>query len=198
MAENSTLRVTKNQLNTMKKDDLVDLVMKFQDIDSVEILSKIEDLSLMIKNLTNENSSLVSVNKKLVDRVVKAEKCIYSLEQYSRRDSIEIAGIPDEVGDEVEPAVINLLRNIDVAVKKDDIQACHWLKNKGSVICKFVNRKTVEGAKRNSKKLKNIDKNKLSFNANGRIYINESLCPAFRKIQWRSKKLYEGKLVDSF
>ena len=62
MAENSTLRVkklTKNQLNTTKKDDLVDLVMKFQDIDSVEILSKIEDLSLMIRNLTNENSSLV-------------------------------------------------------------------------------------------------------------------------------------------
>ena len=101
MAENRTVNVnklTKNQLNTMKKDDLVDLVMKFQDIDSVEILSKIEDLSLMIRNLTNENSSpsLVSVNKRLVDRVVKAERSMFSLEQYSRRDSIEIAGIPEE------------------------------------------------------------------------------------------------------
>ena len=200
MAENSTVNVnklTKNQLNTMKKDDLVDLVMKFQDIDSVEILSKIEDLSLMIRNLSNENSSLVSVNKRLVDRVVKAERSMFSLEQYSRRDSIEIAGIPEEVGDDVEPSVINLLRNIDVEVEEDDIQACHWLK-KGRIICKFVNRKSAESAKRNGKKLKDMDKNKLSFDAKGKLYINESLCPAFRKIHWKSKKLYDGKLIDSF
>ena len=142
---------------------------------------------------------LVDVNSRLVDRVVKAERSIYSLEQYSRHDSIEIAGIPVEVGDnEVEPAVINLLRNIDVIVSKDDIQACPRLKNKERIICKFINRKVAEGAKRNSKKLKNINKDKLSFNAKGNLYVNESLCPAFRKIQWKSKKLFERKLVDSF
>ena len=123
---------------------------------------------------------------------------MYSLEQYSRRDSIEIAGNPEEVGDDVEQAVINLLRNIDVEVEKDDIQACHWLKKKGRIICKFVNRKSAEGAKRNGRKLKDIDKNKLTFNARGKLYINESLCPAFRKIHWKSKKLYKGKYVDSF
>ena len=74
----------------MKKDDLVDLIIRFQEIDSVQIFSKIEDLSILIRKLTDENSSLVHVNSRLVDRVVKAERSIYNLEQYSRRDSIEI------------------------------------------------------------------------------------------------------------
>ena len=201
MAEINTSvnKLTKNQLNSMKKDDLVALIIRFQEIDSVEIFSKIEDLSILIRKLTDENSSLVHVNSRLVDRVVKAERSIYNLEQYSRRDSIEIAGIPVEVeDDEIEPAVINLLSNIDVIVSNDEIQACHRLKKKERVICKFINRKFAEGAKMNSKKLKIIDKDKLSFNAKGNLYINESLCPAFRKIHWKSKKLWEGKLVESF
>ena len=72
MAESNTLRVnmlTKIQLSSMKLDDLVDLVMKFQEIDSVQIFSKIEDLFLLIKKLTNDNSSQVTINKRLVDRV---------------------------------------------------------------------------------------------------------------------------------
>ena len=101
---------------------------------------------------------------------LKAERSIYSLEQYSRSDIIENAGIPFEVGDnEVEPAVINLLRNIDANIGKDDIQACHRLKNKERILCKFVNRNAAEGAKRSSKKLKDIYKRKLSFNVKGKI-----------------------------
>ena len=61
-------------------------------------------------------------------------KGLNKLDQYNRRENIEIDGIPDSVrNDELEAVVINILRRIGVHhLEEWEIVACHrLLKNRG-------------------------------------------------------------------
>ena len=60
-----------------------------------------------------------NTNTLLVTRVTELEKQQAKMEQYSRRNNVEMSGISDEVWDEY------LEKNIDL--NPDDIEACHRL-----------------------------------------------------------------------
>ena len=48
------------------------------------------------------------------------------VEQYGRRNSIVISGIPDNVADDdLEDAVTSIMEDVDVIVKNGDIEARH-------------------------------------------------------------------------
>ena len=53
---------------------------------------------------------------------------------------------------------IEILKNIDVTVDKEDIQACHRIGKKHTTIIKFVNRKSALECLRNKSRLKELDK----------------------------------------
>lgn len=52
------------------------------------------------------------------------------------------------------------------------------------IIVRFDNRKFCDRLKPNRKKLKNIDSRHIGLES-GKIYLNENLCPAYRKL-WRN------------
>ena len=66
-------------------------------------------------------------------------------QQYLRRDTLEINGIPNSVSDDgIEDEVIEILKDAKVNlirqnIKKSDIQAAHNKDKKGTVIVKVVN-----------------------------------------------------------
>ena len=72
--------------------------------------------------------------------------------QYSRRDTIEIAGIKQDVADEhIEEECLKILKASKVKVANKfptsiDIQAAHRKGRKGNVVVKFVNRKFAYAA----------------------------------------------------
>ena len=82
-------------------------------------------------------------------QIFKMDVRLIELEQYSRRESLVITGIPDTVSQrELEGVVINILKTIGVYIQSYDISACHRLfKKKGDItaktIIRFVNRKIV-------------------------------------------------------
>ena len=48
------------------------------------------------------------------------------LEQYGRRNNVEITGIPDDISNEnLKEKVIQVLREIQVNISSSDIEACH-------------------------------------------------------------------------
>ena len=48
------------------------------------------------------------------------------LEQYGRRNNIEVSGILDSVGDnDLEEKVISVFANVGFEVKSNDIEDCH-------------------------------------------------------------------------
>ena len=97
-----------------------------------------------------------NVNVKLMERLVVTERKCWANEQYSRRECLEILGIPESVSDNaLEDKIQGVLRGIDAEVDTENIELCHRLKGKGSkgrVILKLSKRKDVEKIKLNKKK----------------------------------------------
>ena len=81
---------------------------------------------VIIKNLQVENERLRKKVNVLEKKILTLESEHNSLEQYGRRNNIEIAGYPDSVPDQsLEEKVVDILNEISVNVSPKDIEACH-------------------------------------------------------------------------
>ena len=105
------------------------------------------------------------------------------LQQYNRRENIEISNIPDTIENhELEYVVIGILRSIGVDnLESWEIAACHRLKKRkneqfGNIIIRFTNRKRAIQCLKYKKYLKGY------ICEYSKIYIHENLCPRFRSI----------------
>ena len=80
-------------------------------------------------------------NAKLRNRVEVLESKFNQLEQYGRRNNINVSGILDSLGDnELECSVIKIMKANDIEVDNRDIEACHKIdKSKGN------SKKTIVG-----------------------------------------------------
>ena len=82
--------------------------------------------NVIIKNLRVENECLRKKVNVLENKVLTLESKHNSLEQYGRRNNIEIRGIPDNVRDQnLEEKVVDISNKISVDVSPKDIEACH-------------------------------------------------------------------------
>ena len=69
-----------------------------------------------------------NVNNKLVDQVTRFERKCWENEQYSRREFIEISGIPQSIKQmDLEKTVLNDFDKIDAPVDPQNIEVCHKL-----------------------------------------------------------------------
>ena len=139
----------------------------------------------------------------LENKVMSLEINGNHLEQYGRRNNLEITGIPDDVSDEnLEEKVIQVLSEIQVSVSSSDIEACHRTgKSKNSskkkkTIVRFINRKYAKKGVINKKGLININKSSLSMSSSDNIFINENLTPMNNKIAFHCRKLKRNGQID--
>ena len=88
------------------------------------------------------------------------ERRCHANKQYSRRECLEILGIPASVADYgFESKVLEILEETDVPVNPTLAEGCHWLPSKGSlkkVIIKLNCRKGICRILLNKNKLKKI------------------------------------------
>ena len=159
-------------LKRMKKAELVELVMQ----------------------LKSEKDAVMEERKLIGDihtRVVELERSQFLYEQYGRRESVEISGIPADIKEEnLEDEVIKIYEEAKVKVfdrglTKEDISACHRIgKKKETTIVRFVNRKFAFAGLINGKNLKNC-----KLYEDRSIYINNSFCREFAKYGYYIRKL---------
>ena len=176
-----------------------------------KILSRFDGLNkellnlkdVIIKDLQLENQRLRMKVKNLENKVMSLEINGNHLEQYGKRNNLEITGIPDDVSDEnLEEKVIHVLSEIQVNVSSSDIKACHRIgKSKNSskkkkTIVQFINRKHAKKALINRKGLTNINKYSLSLSVSNNIFINENVTPMNNKIAFHCKKLKRNGQID--
>ena len=83
------------------------------------------------------------------------KKRTHQADQYSRRECLEIAGIPSEVNNRCLEKFIfdEIFRKLDLNINACDVSACHRLKNSSRVIMKLVNQKVAEAIVANKFKL---------------------------------------------
>ena len=99
-----------------------------------KLLSRFDELTkellnvkdVIIKNLQAENEHLREKVCSLESKVTSLEIDQNKLEQYGRRNNIEVSGIPDSAkGNCLEEKNISVFTSVGVEVKSYDIEACH-------------------------------------------------------------------------
>ena len=127
------------------------------------------------------------INTLLEKRKTELEKSQAKAEQCSRRNNVEISGIPHEILDNnLEGKVIDICKDAGIEIGHMDIEGCHRLalsrNNSGStkrVMVKFVNRKHSEDMIR----LKKI------ISSGSKVSISNSLCPYYCYLWGKCKEL---------
>ena len=152
-----------------------------------------------IRKISEENNVLKEIHRVMeatTTRLVNLEREQNKMLQYSRRDSVEISGIPSTITqDNLEKEVIKVFDTAKVKVhgkklEEMDIQACHRLGKKGKTIVKFVNRKFAREGLVCGKNLKNCEL------YDSGVYINTSFCPEFGHLNFLIRKSKsDGKLL---
>ena len=117
----------------------------------------------------------------------------------SMSDTLDIMGIPKSIGNSVlEETVRRVFKKIGVEINEQNVPTCHHLKEKERTIVKFVNRKNCLQILRVKKELKSLDLTQLDFPENTKTFINESLCPCYKGIWSKCKKLTAIQKIHQF
>ena len=184
----SANKENKQDYSNLSKPELIALITKYEEVEN-KLLAKIE---IIVAELQNKNN--------FDDRLISVERRMALQEQYTRRECIEIVNIPVVDQDvNLEDTVVDLFKDAGVNVNKRHFHAIHRLKNKTTIIAKLVNRRDAIDILRKKKVICDFDETKRrKFAAKGRIYVNESLCPAYKKIFGICNSLFKMKKVESF
>ena len=151
-------------------------------------------LERSLASMQNETYSYTSDIKKLKTQIESLEKELYQFQQYNRRESVEISGIPDNIEqNKLETTIINILRRVGVwNLESYEIAACHRLRRKlgnehtQRVIVRFTNRKRVFQCLQARKYLRD------NIYEHPKMYIHDSLCQKYKDLFEECLKLKEN------
>ena len=128
------------------------------------------------------------------------ERKSWSNEQYSRRECLEISGLPSSTEDsQLEGTVLQIFEKMDVKVYPQNVEAAHWLKSNNSskkAIMKMYKRKDADKIREVKKKLKSLKFE--SMGINNSIFINDSQCAYYKKLWAKSKRMWMNKFIHGF
>ena len=203
-----------NEASLMKlnTEDLVRITLEYQGkFNNIldDLKKDIFDLKSDLSGLKSDFSKLEAdiqvtrkVNSKLSERLMTMERRCYANEHYSRRECLEISGIPASLADEdLESKVLKILEEIDVPIDPTLVEDCHRLPSKGSpkkVIFKLNRRKDIHRILSNKNKLKNLKPKSVHLPGETKVFINESLCLYYKKLWFKCKRLWSAGHIASF
>ena len=114
---------------------------------------------MIIKNLQAKNERLREKVRNLESKVTSLEINQNKLEQYGRRNNMEVSVTPYSVEDKfLEEKVISVFTSVVIDVKSNDIEAFHKIgkswDNSKRITVRFTNRKFAKKTLYNRKKTK--------------------------------------------
>ena len=144
----------------------------------------------IITALRDDNKMLQDKVKILEKKkIAESEKSFNRLDQYNRKNNLEIQGIPSTVDDEVlEDKVIEIFKCLKIPLAKSDTEDCHRLgkSNPKNTIVRYVNRKKCYAALSKKLDMRHIDKVKHGF-PEANLFVNENLTPYNQKLAWKCR-----------
>ena len=144
------------------------------------------------EQLRSDLSITKLVNTKLKEKVVSLERQTWSNSQYSRRECLELSGIPETIENkDLEGTVLGIFEKLDVMVDPSNVEDSHWIKSsKGAkkVIVKLSRRKDANKIRLLKKGLKGMNLSSLGINS--AVYINDSLCTYYKMLWGKCRNFY--------
>ncbi|XP_066928189.1 uncharacterized protein [Clytia hemisphaerica] len=170
-----------------QKADIIKMDTKIKSMDTDAI-----QRDLRINKLKNH----VKKSEQALDHVNFA---LNDLEQYGRKEMMNISGVPRLNNEDTDKIVMDIANKIGVDLKIEDFGVSHRTSEKGTapIIVKFNSRRKRNDMWNARWNLKNVKTSNIGFNVNNSIYFNESLTEYNRSI---FKKAWDGlkrsKLYD--
>ena len=132
---------TEESLKSYNKQQLIKLFLEVQQ-QSNETISKLTNEIKLLKENYKKLESDISVSKTvsslLTEQMNNVERQCWANAQYSRRECLEVVGIPSSVKiKDLEGKVCSVFNRIGIAVNPDDIEACHRLYNEKKRLLNF-------------------------------------------------------------
>ena len=180
---------TNDSLDKLREQDLIPIVLSLQrKLDEAnneatnKVLEEVRNLSDTITKLSSELSIVEKVNTVLSNRLVTLERQCWANAQYSRRECVDIVGIPREVSGEVpEETVLNIFDKMSCRISPDHVESCHRISKKSdTVIVKFSRRKDCQQVWQVKKDLNKLKLEDFDLTGSNKLFINRSLCPYYK------------------
>lgn len=111
--------------------------------DIEELQGSLAYLNETVEELKSENEKLKTANLALTARNVALEQKVSELEQYSRKNNVELKGVPCTQGEDCVAILQAVGSKIDCLVSRDDIDIAHRVpsgSNTKNLIARFTSR----------------------------------------------------------
>ena len=157
------MSLSESALKKLSKDEVIALALEYQnkfDSTLTNIDKEISDLRQNYEKMQSELYVSRQVSSKLNEQIVSLERQCWSNCQCSRRECLELSGLPESIeNSELEDTALQLFKKLDVEVDSSNIEGCHWLPSKRPkrVIVKLSKRKDANRVWKVKKNLKSID-----------------------------------------
>ncbi|XP_070543753.1 uncharacterized protein [Ptychodera flava] len=154
-----------------------------------------------IKEIQLDTVQLKANNDRLQDQLTvtqrelsNTQEELHDLQQYSRRNNIEIHGIPQRNGEDTNDIVVRVAAAVGVDITPSDIDISHRLPSRQNqtqqrhqtpaIIVKFVRRSVRNSIYYARKNLRGQTPNQIRVGDNNtnNIYINENLTPTMKRL----------------
>ena len=166
---------------------------------TTKILEEVHELNDKFTNLESELLVAKNVNSLLQQRVVDLEIPFWENAQYSRRECLEVSGIPESVKqDELEDKVHRIFKKVGCDIPSDNIEACHRVGRHNNVFMKFSKRKDCQQIFLLKEDLSKLDMKEVDLPERTQIFVNRILCPYYKSLCSNSKKLRSLGKIHSF
>ncbi|XP_039286566.1 uncharacterized protein LOC120351881 [Nilaparvata lugens] len=165
--------------------------------------SDLSKVQLDIGNLKAECEGLKVKNKKLNEDLWLARQEISDVQQYTRKNNIEIVGIPFTQNEDIYLIIENIAKALKLSFSRSDISIAHRIPStkKGkipSIIVSFISRGTqnswMSAGKKRDQRLTTKDVSD-SLPA-GDVYINDHLTPKNKFLLSYGKNLVREKKIN--
>lgn len=151
-----------------------------------EITRVLKEQQEVISSLRSTTEFLKDENNTLRAHIAKLEEQVIEQADYSRRNCVEISGVPEIQDEDVVKTVQSVGEAIGFSVSEGMIDACHRLggKKEGSrgIIVKFVRRIDKEKFMEKKRIKKNLSTRHMQMHMDQPVYINESLSRYKRRL----------------
>ena len=162
-------------------------------VELTALISAVRDV--VNKNLLVNNRRLLMRINTLERRVVELERTVIRNGQNSRKNNLELSGIPRSVDHgALKSMVSNIISKMSTETQctSKDIEACHRMSaTNPTTIVKFKSREIVDNILKNKKDLK-----KVKTDENTRLFVNHNLCPELKEISYNCRILKRKNLIE--
>ena len=187
-------------LEQLNKKSLISIILSLQNKLETVNDKQVEEFKQIKDKIEADLSVTKQVNDLLVTRVTNLERQCWANAQYSRRECLEIAGIPSNVSHQnLENKVIEVFSKVGCNITNENIEACHLInQNSDRTIVKLSRRKNCLQMLSVKKDLQKLDMEELDLPAGTKFFINQSLCLYYKVLWSKSKRLRDLNEIHSF